>query len=82
MYISSQTTKALLPKDVVETPRKFTNEQWKAAQRADAVIAQVLNYLQKHPDIVHRKLLTDEVHGVLRQRQISPKVWLIVQAMY
>ena len=44
-YIVPQAVKVLLAADVVETPHKFTKEQWKAAQRADAVIAQVLNYL-------------------------------------
>ena len=41
-YIRPQAVKALLAADVVETPNKFINEQWKAAQMADEVITQVL----------------------------------------
>ena len=67
-YISSQAVKALLATDVVETPNKFTNEQWKAAQRADAVITQMLHYLKKKPVTVDKKSLSDEVHGMLRQK--------------
>ena len=57
----------MLATEIVETPNKFTNEQWKAAQRADEVIAQVLDYLQKKPDTVDRKSLSDEAHGMVRQ---------------
>ena len=61
--------KFLLVTDVVETPSKFTNKQWKVAQRADKAIAQVINYLQKIPDTkVERKLLSVEAHGMLRPK--------------
>ena len=53
--------KALLAADV-ETPSKFTNEQWKAAQR-------VIGYLQKKSNTeVDRKSLSVEAHGMLRQK--------------
>ena len=42
--------KAFLAPDVAETSIKFTNEQWKAAQRAYKAITQVIGYLQKKPD--------------------------------
>ena len=67
-YISPQAVKALLGIDALETPNNITNEQWKAAQRADEVTTQVLGYLQKKSDTVDRKSLFHEVHGMLRQK--------------
>ena len=67
-YISPQAVKALLATDVVETPNKFTSEQWKAAQRSDAFITQMLDYLQKKPDTTDRKSLSDETCGMLKQK--------------
>ena len=61
--------KALLANSVVETPSEFTNKQWKAAQRTDKAIAQVIGYLQQKPGTeVDRKLLSVEAHGILRQK--------------
>ena len=55
--------------DVVETLSKLTNEQWKAAQRADKAIAQVIGYLQKKPDTeADRKSLSVEACGMLRKK--------------
>ena len=67
-HTSAPYCQALLASDVVEKPYKFTNEQWKAAQRADEVITQVHDYLQKKPETVYRKSLSDEAHGMVRQK--------------
>ena len=49
-YVNPLAINELLATGVVETLNKFTNKKWKAAQRADEVIAQELRYLQMEPD--------------------------------